>query len=346
MRFVLALFVCLLALAQSTVPVEQITQFVRSSIQLKLPDKQVAAQLHGMHLSEKLADTKIEALQGEGAGPKTVAALRELSAASQSLAAPAPPAPPPVRKSIPPPSYEDQQKVINQMREYALHYSGSLPDFICKQVTRRYYDPLGKESWRTGDTIVAKLSFSEQKEKYDVILANGSPVLNRTIESFGGTTSSGEFGSLLKYIFEPKSDAEFRWEKWGRVRNHICYVFTFAVDQPHSQWGILDGETKREVVPAYNGQIFVDRDTSQVLRIFMQSVDIPSDFPIQLAQTTLDYDYSSISGHQFLLPLKAEIQLNRGRFMSRNDVEFRSYQKFSADAVITFDTPDPVPDPK
>ncbi|MDQ6678442.1 MAG: hypothetical protein M3Z09_14240 [Acidobacteriota bacterium] len=352
MRFVTAPFVCALlvwpvgAFAQSTVPVEQILQFVRSSIQLKQPDKQVAAQLHGMHLSEKLADTKIEALQGEGAGPKTVAALRDLSAASQALAPPAPPAPPPVRKSIPEPSYEDQQHVINQMREYALGYSSSLPDFICKQVTRRYYDPLGKESWRTGDTIVSKLSYSEQKEKYDVVMANGSPVLNRTIESFGGTTSSGEFGSLLKYIFEPKSDAEFHWEKWGRVRNHICYVFTFAVDQPHSQWGILDGETKREVVPAYSGEIFVDRETSQVLRIFMQSVDIPSDFPIQLAQTTLDYDYSSISGHQFLLPLKAEIRLNRGRFMSRNDVEFRSYQKFSADAVITFDTPDPVSDPK
>jgi len=346
MRFVAALLASSLAFAQANMPVDKLVEFVRSSIKLKLPDKQVAAQLHALHLSEKLDDTKVEMLQGEGAGPKTVAALRELTTATQSLAVAAPPSPPPVRRSIPPPSYEDQQKVISQMREYALNYSGSLPDFVCKQVTRRYFDPLGHENWRTADTIVSKLSYAEQKEHYDVILANGQAVLNKGIDSFGGTTSSGEFGSLLKYIFDPHSDAEFHWDRWGRVRGHVTHVFSFLVDQSHSQWGILDVESKQQVTPAYNGFIFVDRATSQVLRIFMQSIDIPSSFPIQLAQTTLDYDYTDLSGHQFLLPYKAEIRLNRSRYMTKNDVEFRSYQKFSTDAVITFDTPDPLPDEK
>ena len=346
MRFFPALLAASLAFAQSAMPVEKLIEFVRSSIQLKLPDKQVAAQLHAIHVSQKLEESKVEMLQGEGAGPKTIAALREMSSGSQSLAAAPPPASPVVRKSLPPPSYEDQQKVINAMREYSLNYSGSLPDFVCKQVTRRYLDPLGHENWRSSDVLVSKLSYAEQKEHYEVILANGQAVLNRGIESFGGTTSTGEFGSLLKYIFDPKSDAEFHWDRWGRVRGHVTHVFSFMVDQAHSKWGIFDGESKQEVVPAYNGFVFVDRDTSQVLRVFMQSIDIPSSFPIQLAQTQLDYDYTDLSGRQFLLPYKAEIRLNRGRFMTKNDVEFRSYQKFSADAVITFDTPEPLPDEK
>ena len=342
----MALLAATLAFAQASMPVEKLVEFVRSSVKLKLPDKQVAAQIHAIHLSEKLEDTKIEMLQGEGAGPKTVAALRELGNASQSLAVAAPPPAPVVRKSIPPPSYADQQKVIDAMREYALNYSSSLPDFVCKQVTRRYFDPLGHEKWRSSDTLISKLSYAEQKEKYEVIMANGQAVLNKNIESFGGTTSSGEFGSLLKYIFAPKSDAEFHWDRWGRIRGHVTHVFTFAVDQAHSEWGILDGESKQQIVPAYNGYIYVDRDTSQVLRVFMQSVDIPASFPIQLAQTQLDYDFADLSGRPFLLPLKAEIRLNRGRFQSKNDVEFRSYQKFSADAVITFDDPAPLPDEK
>ena len=342
----MALLAATLAFAQASMPVEKLVEFVRSSVKLKLPDKQVAAQIHAIHLSEKLEDTKIEMLQGEGAGPKTVAALRELGNASQSLAVAAPPPVPVVRKSIPPPSYADQQKVIDAMREYALNYSSSLPDFVCKQVTRRYFDPLGHENWRSSDTLISKLSYAEQKEKYEVIMANGQAVLNKSIESFGGTTSSGEFGSLLKYIFAPKSDAEFHWDRWGRIRGHVTHVFTFAVDQAHSEWGILDGESKQQIVPAYNGYIYVDRDTSQVLRVFMQSVDIPASFPIQLAQTQLDYDFADLSGRPFLLPLKAEIRLNRGRFQSKNDVEFRSYQKFSADAVITFDDPAPLPDEK
>ena len=326
-------------------PVDALVKFVRSAIALKQPDKDVAQYLHSVHLSEKLEDTKIEMLQGEGAGPKTVAALKTLGDASQNLKVAEPPPPPPVRRSIPEPSYEDQQKIIEKMREYALNYSNSLPDFVCKQTTLRYYDPLGHENWRSSDKIVSKLSYVEQKEKYEVILANGAPVLNKEINSFGGTTSTGEFGSLLKYIFDPHSDAEFHWNRWGRIRNRITYVFNFAVDQAHSTWGILDGETKRQVTPAYDGQIYVDRESGQVVRVFMQSVDIPADFPIQLAQTTLDYEFTDLSGRQFLLPQKAEIRLNRGHYQTKNDVEFRSYQKFSADAVISFDATD-APDDK
>ncbi len=345
--FAATVLLCSSAFAQATLTVDKVVQFVRSAIQMKQPDKQVAAQLHNLKLSEKLSLNKVEDLQGEGAGPKTVAALKELSTASASLAAPPPPAPPVARKTIPEPPYEDQQKIINEVREYALNYTGSLPDFICKQVTRRYYDPLGKESWRSADVIVSKLSYNEKKEKYQVLLANGQPqATERTMESFGGTTSNGEFGSLLRYIFEPRSSAEFHWNRWGRVRNHITHVFDYSVDQAHSQWGILDGESKREIVPAYQGQIFVDRDTHQVLRVTLEGVNIPSDFPIQVAKTVLDYDYTTISGHEFLLPLKAEIRLDRGRYYSRNDIEFRSYQKFSADAVISFDVPAPLDENK
>jgi hypothetical protein len=48
-----------------------------------------------------------------------------------------------------------------------------------------------------------------------------------------------------------------------------------------------------------------------------------------------------------VLPLKAEVHSRRGRTSSLNEIEFRAYRKYSADAVITFDTPDPLPpDPK
>lgn len=347
MRFFAAL--CLTAVAVSAQPkysVAQLVAFVRSAIQLKQPDKDVAAQLHSMHLSEKLEDVKIEMLQGEGAGPKTVAVLKELGTSSQSLVVAPPPPPPVVRKSKPPPSYAEQQKIIDQMREYALNYSSTLPDFVCKQITQRYYDPLGHENWRTSDVIAAKLSYVGQQEHYEVLMANGQPVLNKDMHSLGGTTSTGEFGSLLKYIFDPKSDAEFHWDRWGNIRTRLTHVFTFSVDQAHSTWGITDGETKRTVTPAYNGFIYVDSKTGQIVRINMQSVDIPADFPIQLANTQLDYDFTELSGQQFLLPLKAEIRLDRGRYETKNDVKFLYYQKFSADAVITFDAADTLPDEK
>jgi hypothetical protein len=224
-----------------------------------------------------------------------------------------------------------------------LNFSKSLPDYICTQMTRRFYDPTGKESWRRSDEIATKLSYFEQKEKYQVILYNGAPT-EKTMDQLGGTTSQGEFGSLLKGIFELRTDAEFHWERWGMLRGHLCHVYKYSVDQEHSEWSIYDGEAKQSVVPAYEGEVFVDDTTKQVLRVSLDSVNIPADFRVRVARSVLDYDYQTISGQKFLLPMKLTTRLDDNRhYMSRNDVEFRNYRKFSADTVLTFDTDAPAP---
>jgi hypothetical protein len=66
-------------------------------------------------------------------------------------------------------------------------------------------------------------------------------------------------------------------------------------------------------------------------------------FPIQQAQDTLDYDLATISGHEYLLPLRAVVQMREGKYLSKNEVEFRLYRKFTAGVTITF-TPDALPD--
>lgn len=343
-----ALGVCLSALCQQAVTVKQVREFIESSIKQKLPDAKVAVYLQRMKLTEKLEAQTVEDLQGDGAGPKTVAALKGLMSTTVALTVPPPPPAPKVYVQPEPPPYEEQQKLIREIREYALNYTKSLPDFLCFQVTRRYVDPRGSGMWGgPADTIVTKLSFAEQKEGYEVISRNGILVPKGTdIHSklLGGTTSSGEFGSMLHYIFEPSSDAEIAWDHWARLRGHVVYVFRYSVDQSHSKWGIADGETKREIVPGYGGLIYVDYNTQQILKLTFKSVDIPADFPINLAEEELDYDYADLSGHQFLLPLHAEVRLNRGNFKNKNDTDFRSYHKYSASSDIVFDNADVPPD--
>jgi hypothetical protein len=341
-----ALAASVAAFSQATMTVKQVMEFVRSSVQQKLPDKAVADYLHKVKLSERLNDSDIEQLLGDGAGPRAVDALKSLRDASANLAAAAPPPAPVIYKQPPPPGEDKQREIINSAREYALNYTKSLPDFICAQITERFTDPTGKESWRKGDTIKTKLSYNGQKENYEVMLVNDQSVSGKTMESLGGTTSTGEFASMLRYIFEPASETEFHWERWATWNHHVSYVFNYAVDQPHSQWGIVDGESKRSVTSAYKGLLYIERETGQILRVTLESVNIPADFPIQVAKEALTYDYADLSGIKFLLPAKSEVRLDRGRYFSRNDVYFRSYRKFSADAVISFDDPSAPPDKK
>ena len=156
--------------------VEQLRAFVQSSAKLGLGDKKVADYLKQVKLTNKLDDSTIEDMQGLGAGPKTVDALKELRESSKDLAAPPPPAPKPVAKPIPPPDSKEQAAVLKDVTEYALLYAKNLPNFICTQVTRRYVDPTGMEFWHLQDTVLAELSYFEQKEDYKVVMVNNSAV--------------------------------------------------------------------------------------------------------------------------------------------------------------------------
>jgi len=342
-----ALAVCACTWAEQTMTVDQLLSFIRSSVKMKMPDKDVAGYLAKVKLSEHLDERIVEELQGEGAGPKTVAALDALATASESLPKPQPKAstaPKPAYKPPPPPSSEEQQAIIGEIREYAMNYSKSLPDFICTQVTRKYVGQTGQDDFHPEARVVEHLTYFDQQEHYKVTMVNDK-VVDLSHEAVGGAFSTGDFGSLLRSTLLPKADALIEFDHWATLRGNTCYVFSYRITSGNSEWSIAAGPSERIVV-GYSGLIYVDKKMHKILRISLQATDIPSSFPVQEATDTLDYGYQNLSGQEFLLPLKAQVYMRHGRQRSRNDIEFRLYNKYSADATIKFDTdvPAPLPD--
>jgi hypothetical protein len=327
-----------------TMTVAQLVSFVKSSIELKHADRQVAEYLKKVTLSNRLDARIAEDLQGLGAGPRTVEALNALRDASKGL--PLPPAEPPKPKPVPiaGPGPLEEKKIVEEARQWALNYVKRLPDFICTQVTRRYVDPSGLEFWQRDDVITARLTYFEQKEDYKVVLVNSRPT-DVSYDRLGGSTSTGEFGSMLKEVFDPETQADFRWERWAMLRTRRMHVFAYRVLQSRSKWHV-SYERRLDIVPGYSGLVYVDRDTHAVMRISLEAQDIPASFPVQQAGTVLDYDYAEIGGTQYILPLRAVVRMRASKFLSKNEVEFRMYRKFGAEATIKFDTPEPLPEEK
>jgi hypothetical protein len=335
----------LVAAGEMPLTVVKLTDFIRSAVQLKQPDKQVAETLHHFKMVEKLDDHTIEELQSLGAGPKTVAALKELGDASANLSEAAPPPPKPVVVPLDPPDSIEQAKIIDEAREYVMNYTKSLPNFICVQVTRRDLDRGGTgSSWYHLDTITSRLTYNGQHEDYEVILKDNQPVTNVKMEQLGGTVSAGEFGTMMSEIFEADSRAQFSWDHWATLRGRRTYVFAYDIEQQYSKYHILATDTKREIVPAYRGLLYIDRDTKSITKITLNPYDIPSDFPIHEAHESLDYDFQTIGDAKYMLPLKAVLTMKLTRVTSKNDIEFRLYRKFETGSTIKFDTPDPLPD--
>jgi hypothetical protein len=355
MRFcrIAAVYVmCWSVWAASGYTVQQIKQFITSAIQLKNPDTDVAKTLRKMTLSERLDLDTVETLQSQGAGPKTVAVLKELATESASLPAAGPPPAKSVYVPPPPPSSEEQAKLLDEVRDYAVNYTRRLPDFICLEQTRRYGDTTGREAWRLQDIITARLSYFNQKEDYKLVSQNDKVITDASYASVGGALSMGDFGTGMRDIFDPRSHASFAWDRWTTLRGRRTHVFSFRVPLEFSQYTIESkGESKDDVqriTVGYHGSIFVDKEYNTIVRITQEADNIPPSFPVQEAKETLDYDFIKIGDSEFFLPLMATVRMHAGRIWEKNEKEFRLYRKFSADAVIKFDDKDmpPLPDDK
>lgn len=343
--FFLAALTSLAASSDMKISVEQLGQFIKSSVSMKTPDRQVAEYLKHVKLTNKLDDKTIEDMQSMGAGPKTVAALRDLGGHSATLAV----APPLVEKAkptpIPPPDSIEQGKIIGAVREYAMNYTKQLPNYLCVQVTRRSIDATGSDSnWRLMDTVTTRVSYNDGHEDYKVVLVDNRPVTDMSMEKLGGTVSQGEFASMLLDIFKQDSQARFDWDHWGTLRGKSCYVFSYDIEQANSRYHIVADRTL-DYVPAYRGLLYIDKDTNFVTRIVMTPYDLPANFPIQNVKTVLDYDYTKVGDSEYLLPMRSVVSSKGNRYLTKNETEFRLYRKFGTETVIKF-TPEPLSEDK
>jgi len=334
------------AQAQRQISVAQLETFIKSSIQLKMPDQQVADYIHKIKLTNKLDERTVEDLLGQGAGKRTVAALKELITESSALSAPPPPGAAPAPVVIPAPDSIEQKRILAEITQNALAYTENLPNFLCEEVTRRHGDPTGQENWRLIDTVQERLTYFEHKEDYKVVAVNNQLVTAMSHDQLGGATSAGEFGSMLAEIFSPETETSFDWERWATLRGRRMYVFSFRVRQSRSQYSIEERESRRRIIAGYHGLIYADRETGMVMRIMMECDDIPTDFPIQKVSLDLNYDFIKVSDQEFVLPLRADLRSREGRFLVWNQIEFHLYRKFGTESTIKFDIDDAVPDEK
>src|SRR5438876_6067802 len=100
----------------------------------------------------------------------------------------------------PKPSEEERARLLDQVREAALNYTRSLPDFICTQEVKRYVDATGRDRWTPADTLTVKLTYFGQKENYQLLTINDKPTSLEYMKA-GGASSKGEFGTVLYMVF-------------------------------------------------------------------------------------------------------------------------------------------------
>src|SRR5947207_11697989 len=101
-----ALVLCLVCAAQTTLTVDQLMAFVKSSVERRMTDVEISRYLRGVKLSQRLSDSQFEDLVTAGLGQRTLQALHTLHDQSQSLPAAEAPVTRPVKLPAAPTAQE------------------------------------------------------------------------------------------------------------------------------------------------------------------------------------------------------------------------------------------------
>ena len=229
-----------------------------------------------------------------------------------------------------------EDPIIVKAKEAAAEYTGSLPNFFCRQLTTRYESDRPKAGWQALDTISADLAYENGRENYTNIKLGSKP--QKSMEDAGGSWSTGEFASLLDDLFDPRTAATFRKSGQDTISGRSTTTFKFDVTREHSHWRVM--MAAQLYYPAFRGTVWIDRETSRVLRLEMESRNMPLLFPLVKVEEAVDYDFVRLATPQpFLLPTTSEVlSCQQGSsHCTRNRIEFRNYRKFGAESGITYD---------
>lgn len=261
------------------------------------------------------------------------------------------------------PSETEGSELLERTRNVTLAAANAMPDFIVKQLIRRSVAYGNTANWIPQDNLAIAVGYrAGVGEEYKILTVNGMPAgpevqSSRDYSKYApkGASSSGvEYISALADIFKPETKTEFRMVDTDTIQTRRTVIYEYTVKREFSQLSLSLADTGARTIVGSRGRMWIDRELDRVLRFEQIATEIPPDFPITAASSLIDYDWVNISERKYLLPTHSEIMLTtvNPKFVlqSRNDVRFRSYQKFGAelkvvDEVGEDDEPPPPPKP-
>ena len=245
------------------------------------------------------------------------------------------------------PSETEANELLERTRNVTLAAAGAMPDFLVKQIIKRSIAYGQTANWKPQDNLTIAVGYrANQGEEYKVLTVDGMPVPD-DVKASGdyskyvpkGASSSGvEYISALADLFKPESKTEFRVVDTDTIQSRRTVVYEYTIKKEYSQLTLTLADTGARAVVGSRGRLWVDRELDRVLRFEQIATEIPPDFPITAASSLIDYDWVLINEHKYLLPSHSEILLTtvspKFVLQSRNDVRFRSYQKFGAELKV------------
>ena len=238
--------------------------------------------------------------------------------------------------AVPHPTEDQLQQMIAAARKRAVEYSKTLPNFLCIEVTNRSVDSSGNGRWKHRDSIAELLSYRDNAESRTTLEINGKrSSLKRADMDSSWPLSVGEFGAILNLVFQPTSKTTFEWKETASLGDGSAavQVLSYRVDRANANIVLSQGNDEAAV--GFHGLVYIDMATNGVRRVTLQADGLPHSFAVRAASMTVDYDYTAISGRDYLLPVQSSVSLEKAhRKIELNEITFRNYRRYASRTKI------------
>jgi VWFA-related protein len=351
---------------QPRVPARRVT--VRELEQIldtvnKEHDDELAKQLTGLELTERLSSSRLSLWKDRLRGKKSNAALVALADESAFLDPPAA-----ETLSDPAPDLDTQRQMLSRTVKYLKEVIPKLPDFFSMRITTEYQQPsLQKgDTWKTAPadqslreavTEKATLRYRNGHEEQDAEKKKGSPSARKKDLNFIGV-----FGPILGSVLvdATRGDSKLIWSRWVQGEEGREAVFRYIVRAENPHYNVthccLVGGNTFLASPRYLGELAIDPGTGSILRLTMESEPgwIPEPnlnpvLPVKDAAMMVEYGPVEIGGKRYICPRRSVV-IMRVRTVSTltiwdqtfdvyapyetllNDIAYNEYHKFGSEA--------------
>jgi hypothetical protein len=212
-----------------------------------------------------------------------------------------------------------------------------MPDYTCRLSIERSLRRHDARRFRAIDAVHIEVGYVDGKELY---AWPGQKFEDKALDQLmpaGGAVGTGDFALHVNYIFRGNA-ATFTYAGRGVQEGRQAVQFDYRVPRPKSKYVVVHGSNM--AVVGYHGSFWADAGTLLLIRLQIETEEIPAKLKTKRAGSTVTYGLTRIGASDFLLPLTSELFLvDTNGDERRNLTRFEQCRQYQGESVVSFAEP-------
>jgi hypothetical protein len=230
---------------------------------------------------------------------------------------------------------EDPDELFQRIKTHMTQHLGKLPNYTCHETIDRVLRSGGMT--RHLDRVELEVAFVGQQELFSRPGENrfGEQSISQLVS--GGTISNSALGAHVDIIFS-RDIADFKYAGECKKDGHKTIRYDLRVPIEKSDFHVRHNGA--EGPAGYQGSIWVDAETLDLIRVDYKVNRIPAHLGVSLIEKSLRYKKLMIGNSEINLPEHSTLGAidDRGAY-TLNMIKLTDCREFAADSVVKYGPP-------